>query len=253
VLAVALVPQPPLHVPALAGTAAAEVAPLLRACEEAVALLAAEAPETVVILGGGARTARHRSTAWGTLAGYGVAVEAPARHREEPSTLPLSLTLGRWLLERVRWRGAVALQEVDAAAPAAQCLDLGRRLAASVGRRTCWLVVADGSARRGTFSPGYDDSRAVPFDAGVARALDSGDVAALAALDPVLARELMAAGRAPWQVLAGAVGEQRVARARLSYDAAPFGVGYFVASWFAGGPLGEHSDAESAEHGALGG
>jgi hypothetical protein len=44
-----------------------------------------------------------------------------------------------------------------------------------------------------------------------------------------LATVLQAAGRAPWQVLAGALAAAELT-GELLYDAAPYGVGYFVAS-----------------------
>ncbi|MGH3381207.1 MAG: rRNA adenine N-6-methyltransferase family protein, partial [Actinoallomurus sp.] len=49
-------------------------------------------------------------------------------------------------------------------------------------------------------------------------------------LDPALAAELRAAGRPPWQVLAGAARDGRYAGEILA-DEAPYGVGYLVASW----------------------
>lgn len=69
-----------------------------------------------------------------------------------------------------------------------------------------------------------------PFDALAAEALGTADTAALAGLDPVLAEKLGAAGRAPWQVLAGAAAGAGLA-GKLLYDEAPYGVGYFVAAW----------------------
>ncbi len=77
---------------------------------------------------------------------------------------------------------------------------------------------------------GYLDERAEAYDAAAAQALAAADTEALAALDPVLSAELLAAGRAPWQVLAGAARGAGLT-ARLRYDDAPYGVGYFVASW----------------------
>ena len=59
------------------------------------------------------------------------------------------------------------------------------------------LAMGDGSARRSTSAPGYLDERAVPFDAAVEQAVRDGDLAALAGVDPALARELMATGRPP--------------------------------------------------------
>ena len=106
-LAAAVVPFPPLLVPALAGGAAAEVTDLLAACEEAVSGLAAELPQPLVVVGPGERTRRHPAGAWGTLAGFGVAVEAPRRPRSGLPHLPLSLTIGSWLLDRVGHDGPV--------------------------------------------------------------------------------------------------------------------------------------------------
>ena len=64
----------------------------------------------------------------------------------------------------------------------------------------------------------------------MAEALAKADVGALARLDPGPAAELAAAGRAPWQVLAGAAGDGEFTGALLA-DEAPYGVGYLVASW----------------------
>ncbi|HKT00116.1 MAG TPA: hypothetical protein VJT31_11340, partial [Rugosimonospora sp.] len=69
------------------------------------------------------------------------------------------------------------------------------------------------------------------FDATVAKALAEVDVAALRALDPVLAAQLMVAGRAPWQVLAGAAGSGAGLSGEVMYAAAPYGVAYTVAVW----------------------
>ena len=54
-------------------------------------------------------------------------------------------------------------------------------------------------------------------------------MAALVRLDPDLARDLMATGRAAWQVLAGAFAGARPAT-EISYAADPFGVAYLVAT-----------------------
>jgi hypothetical protein len=90
------------------------------------------------------------------------------------------------------------------------------------------LVMGDGSAGKDTKAPGYAVAGADPFDASVTKALADADPAGLLALDPALATELMAAGRAPWQVLAGVPGSYR---GEVLYDAAPYGVQYTVASW----------------------
>jgi hypothetical protein len=52
---------------------------------------------------------------------------------------------------------------------------------------------------------------------------------ALLALDQALAAELLATGRAAWQVLAGAMAGRRPSCV-IRYDDDPFGVAYLVAS-----------------------
>lgn len=56
-----------------------------------------------------------------------------------------------------------------------------------------------------------------------------GAAATLTRLGPGLSRELRAAGRAAWQVLGGAAGDDRFASEPLAAEA-PYGVGYLVAS-----------------------
>ena len=93
------------------------------------------------------------------------------------------------------------------------------------------LVVGNGSARRTDASPGPYDARAVPFDDALGRALLAPDPAALRALDTALAAELWASVGA----LAGPGGVgDALEGARLvgvDYDAAPFGVQYWVTRW----------------------
>src|SRR5690606_505434 len=96
--------------------------------------------------------------------------------------------------------------------------------------RVALLVLGDGSACRSVRAPGYLDERAAPFDAAVSAALASADTGALLGLDADLARRVRAAGRAAWQVLAGAAEGAGLSGA-LRYDDAPYGVGYLVASW----------------------
>jgi hypothetical protein len=121
------------------------------------------------------------------------------------------------------WR-SVAF-DIDSATAAAA----GRELA---GRPdpTVLLVAGDGSARRGPKAPGFEDHRAQPFDSEVTAALAAADAAALAAIDPVLAADLLAQGRAAWQVLAGACADGNY-EAFVDYADDPFGVHYVVARW----------------------
>lgn len=234
-IAAAVVPHPPLLVPELATGAAADVAPLLRACDDAVAALLAQAPELLVCVGDGPRTREHPASAWGTFAGLGVDLRAPSRSgADEPPqpALPLSLTVGCWLLERAGWTGRTLLQEVGVDDEPAACAELGGRLAAGAGPGAAWLVLGDASSTRTEKAPGYLDLRAEGFDTAAAHALVSGDAAELARIDAGLAREVGAAGRAAWQVLAGAAGGQQwPGTTGLLYDDAPYGVGYLVATW----------------------
>jgi hypothetical protein len=92
--------------------------------------------------------------------------------------------------------------------------------------------MGDGSACHGPKSPGYDDPRAATFDADVTAALASCDTETLLALDIGLATDLLAAGRAPWQVLAGAVDASGGDwTGSVTYADAPYGVQYTVATW----------------------
>ena len=115
--------------------------------------------------------------------------------------------------------------------PAAACLRLGAGLR-TISDRVGLLVMADGSACRSLRAPGYLDPRAAAFDAVIADAVHSGDLAPLRVMDSDLARELLVAGRAGWQVLAGAM-PGRAPSTEVLYEADPFGVFYLVA-WLAG-------------------
>jgi hypothetical protein len=147
--------------------------------------------------------------------------------------------MGALLLDQGGYAGPRAFQGIAVAAAPEDCLRLGAGLAASAPR-VALLAMGDGSARRSVSAPGYLDERAGPFDAAVERAVRDGDLAALAAIDPGLAAELLAAGRPAWQVLAGAVGAgtgtvpgtgtDGQAKAEVLYCDAPFGVGYLAAT-----------------------
>jgi hypothetical protein len=197
-------PQPPFLLPGNTGRPVAEVESLRTACLAAVAELLAADPDRIVLIGGRAVS-------------------------EPPDRAPLSVEVGRLLL--ADYRGPVDELVVACDADPEHCLRLGRELALRTSQPTGLLVLADGSARRGLKAPGYLDDRAVPFDAGIEAALANGDPAGLAALDAGLAAELLVAGRAAWQVLAGAT-EGGTFRAAVSYSADPFGVWYPVSSWY---------------------
>ncbi|MDT3397065.1 class III extradiol dioxygenase subunit B-like domain-containing protein [Streptomyces sp. B1866] len=242
-IAAAVCPCPPLLVPEVAGGAAHELDALRARCARAVGALAAARPDRLVVVGPAEESGRgpFPQGATGSLRGFGVdvrvtlgapAADGPAGSAVPDRPLPPSLAVGAWLLERAAWAAApvsgLGVGEPVAAGP---CLTAGRDLTAG-DERVALLVMGDGSACRSLAAPGYLDERAAAFDAAAARALGAADTAALAALDEELAREVKAAGRAPWHVLAGA-GEGARLTGELLYDEAPYGVGYIVALWTA--------------------
>jgi hypothetical protein len=254
-----LCPSPPLLAPGVSGQTA--VLPDLReACEAAVAWLLAAAPDAVTVIGPATTT-----VTWRPESAPDLTMHAPALNRlaalaadtcpgggtpksdcdnsKKPRygdasarspRLPLALAIGVGLLDAVGYCGPRVLQSVAASASPDACSELGRDLAADAPG-TALLVIGDGSARRSAAAPGYLDERAEPFDAAVEQAVRDGDLPALAALDPELAADLLAAGRPAWQVLVGALATPDAEpparpRTRILYSDAPLGVTYLVAT-----------------------
>jgi hypothetical protein len=216
-------PAPPLLARELTG--ADPVAPELRqACLQATAALLAGGPDIVAVVGVAAETGVWPPDGRLDVTAYGPGlVGLPAG-----PPVPLPLGLGARLLDQAGYSGRRRLQSVGEQEPAATCAALGVQLA-SMAARVALLLMADGSARRGVRAPGYLDDRSVPFDAAVEGAIRAGDLPALLALDPALAHDLMATGRAGWQVLAGAMNGLRPT-SEITYCDDPFGVAYLVAT-----------------------
>ncbi len=235
---VAVLPEPPLLVPELATGAAAETAELRSACLAAAARLGAAATRWIAV---GADPGGRRSVgpgAVGSFVGFGADVlvgldtGGPVGPPADPA-LPLPLLVAGWVAGRcgaaVRIRGELVAPDE----PPQRCAELGGALAAECAADpdpVGLLILGDGAATHTERAPGHLDERAGPFDAAVARALATADPAALAALDPDLAGALLVAGRAPWQVLAAAVGGGAW-HGELLHSSAPFGVAYHVAVW----------------------
>ena len=307
-IAGAVCPHPPLLIPAALGSAASDPPAELRKVADAAALavsgLTGARPDLIVVVGGGAAEREYGADASGGLHAFGVGVTVGPG---EP-VLPLSLTVGRWLLERagildrdeapdltagraglvgagaglpgetgpgppaeavgllgesvdlpaeavdrpgepidlpggavsvpgaVKGEGEagrggipVVFQEVARNAAAGECLKLGRILA-DRAPRVALLAMGDACARPAREDPDVPDPVAQDYDAEVAEALAAADTRWLARLDPALDDELVVAGRASWQVLAGAAGGTRM-QGRLLGMSAPYGVTYLVASW----------------------
>jgi hypothetical protein len=216
VVAAAVVPSAPLLVPQVAAGAAPELAHLRAACDTAVGRVLAHPVDAVVVLGSGPpRSYPHGSA--GSFDGFGVPVRvALGDDLGESSVLPLPLCVGAWLLTRSRCAVVTAGVTVDGAGWSSPAVDVGV------------LVVADGSACRSEKAPGAFDPRAEAFDGTVAAALAAADGSALVGLDAGLAAQLSCSGVPALQALGALDGPWS---GELLYDEAPYGVGYFVATW----------------------
>jgi hypothetical protein len=228
-VAAAVCPHPPLLVPRLAAGAAGELDDLRAACVEALEQVLATEPELLVVVGAAPRTGPYEARARGSLRGYGV--DVVVGEGDAAAVLPLSLTVGEWL---VLAAGAPVPRlhfGLEPDLPSTRAAALGAGLAERTDR-VALLAMGDGSARRSAKGPGYLDDRAEPFDDGVARALAEADVETLLGLDAGLCAELLVGGRVAWQALAGA-GAEGTYRGTLLRHEAPYGVGYLVAGWLA--------------------
>jgi hypothetical protein len=251
-IAGAVCPHPPLLIPAALGSAGsdppAELRRVTEAAAQAVMRLAAARPDLIAVVGGGPVNREYGAAAAGGLHDHGVDVTVGTG---EP-VLPLSLTVGRWLLEQAGvldpdggvamdagWSGtgrraggegpAVLFQAVARRASPGDCLKLGVVIAERAPR-VALLAMGDACARPAREAPGVPDPLAQEYDEEIAEALAAADARWLARLDPAWDEELVVAGRAAWQVLAGAAGGCRL-HGRLLCMSAPYGVTYLVASW----------------------
>jgi hypothetical protein len=249
---VAVVPAAPALLPELTGGPIAELEPVRRATAAALQRLVSvlgDGAAPLVVIAPGDTTRRlvadtvtgldgfgiSVGTGTGTGTGIGIGIgtgigtgTGDASAVGPALALHLLATAGTVLPP-----DAILVHEVDVREPAARCRRLGAALAAESGPRAVWLVLGDGSARRSPKAPGAFDADAEAFDECAAKALDAADPAALEALDAERATRLMAAGRAPWQVLAGAVdpAPDAFVQSGVTFHEAPFGVGYIVATW----------------------
>jgi len=154
--AAAFCPHPPLIVPEVAAGAAAELDGLRAACDLAVARMLAARPVLVVVVGAGPVAARWTAGAAGTLAGYGVDVTVPldGQAGHGGTGLPLSVTVGAWLLARAGWAGERVAVTVPAAASdselsdvAAQVVGFASHAAGSRNEDQALIADLDGNGR----------------------------------------------------------------------------------------------------------
>jgi hypothetical protein len=270
-IAAAVCPHPPVLIPAAMGAAGdgPELADLRAACAAAARGLVRARPDLIAIVGSAPSGRTYPWPSAGSLHRYGVPWSTgPGR-----PVLPLSLTVGTWLLtgalaasgipepavtsatnsgggaggigvagdadgaEAGATSAGVMLCAVAVTSDPETCRRLGSRLA-GLAPRVGLLVMGDASAKKAVGVPGAPDPEAEEYDTGIAAALAAADAGALARLDPDRAAELRVTGRAPWQVLAGAAaaaeGQVGGLRGILRQQTAPYDVSYLVASWAAG-------------------
>ncbi|WP_030450791.1 hypothetical protein [Herbidospora cretacea] len=218
-VAAAVCPNPPLIVPSLAGEAAAELDDLRAACAEAVAVLHSASPDLVAVVGGAGEGRVHPPSAAGTLRPWGGDVTVGSG----TPVLPLSLTIGRWLLASSTV--PLHLESLRHDTPPDACRAVGERVAA-LAPRVALLVMGDGSARLTEKSPGYLHPGAAAYSERLEAALADGRTAAL---DPGEAAEMWAAGRAAFQTLPAWPFTSL-------YSGAPYGVAYHVTAALAPQP-----------------
>jgi hypothetical protein len=219
IVSAVLCPHPPLLFRELTGHQ--DVAAGLRvACHDVLAEALASPPDNVVVVG-----AADEARTWTGVPD--VRSFGTTEQRTEAARLPLSLGVGRRLLDEAGWTGPTELVSLTWDADGRVVDALASKISGD-DRSTVVLVLGDGSTRRGDKAPGYLDERAFAFDDATAKALGQGDAEALRGLDVALADELMVLGRTPFRAL-GALGTPKMAR--LAYDDDPFGVAYHVALW----------------------
>jgi hypothetical protein len=221
--AAAFVPIPPLLVPEIAGGSAAADDPLRTACAAAVRRLCATAPDEIVVVG----CADHDGPVTGSWDWRGFGVPVP--RTPPPARLPHALAVGAWLLDVYADSHPARFHAVTAAMSPADCADLGRELVGGE-RRVGLLVCGDGTACRTEKAPGFFDPAAETWDDAALTALGAADSAGLLGLDAALGQRLLAAGRAPWQVLAGAAASAEF-ETTIDWAGAPYGVLYVAGTW----------------------
>jgi hypothetical protein len=218
IASVAFVPAAPLLVPLVAGGSAPLDDELRTATLGVVAeLVAAGTPLVVIVAPTDVSEVWEADATW-SFHGFGL----PPAHRDARAALPWPLGIGAWLLDEcgcdVPRRYVGVPPEWDGAVD-------------DLPDRAVVLAVGDGSACRTEKAPGHLDPRAEGFDDSIATILASGDVAGLLSIDPGLGGELLCCGMPVWRWVACAAGDAAVRGAVLVSHVAPYGVGYFVASW----------------------
>lgn len=253
----AVIPSPPVLVPALCGGASAagagsvsgpgaaqtpESAVIeLRGAVLAAGAALAEATPHWTVLGTGPSERSYAADTVGTFRGFGVDVRVNlggpgAESAADPDPeLPLAVLVAGWLRAAVAPHVSAQARVLAADTSVRKCAEIGAKLRAELDAAhepQGVLVVADGAATLSTAAPGYFDERSVRVQTELDRAVATGDTRALLALDPALCAEMMISGRAAYQTLAGLfAADSAPPVATERYRGAPFGVGWFAGLW----------------------
>jgi len=210
--AAAVCPQAPALVPEVGHGVATELEDVRKAALASIEVVLAASPARIIVLGDNGHGSDESSG--GSFRAFGPDVRAGGPNL----VLPPGLTVGAWLLDLAGWSG-----------PRTYTSTLDAVGSEPIGV----LVLVDGSARHRMLAPEWEDVEGRAFDATVAKALETGDVHALASLDLDAAQEFHAAGIAGLVALGEMTKGARIT-AQLRYDGAPFDVGYWVADWILG-------------------
>ncbi|MGW5382945.1 hypothetical protein [Nocardia sp. NPDC003963] len=258
----AVIPSPPVLVPALCGGAPAagvgsapepgaaqtpESAVIeLRGEVLAAGAALAEATPHWTVLGVGAAERSYDADTAGTFRGFGVDVRvnlggpAAERSADPDPDLPLAVLVAGWLRAAVAPHVSARARVLAADTSARKCAEIGAKLRAELDAERephGVLVVADGAATLSTAAPGYFDERSATVQTVLDRAIATGDTEALLALDQALCADLMVSGRAAYQALAGLfAADSAPPVATERYRGAPFGVGWSAGLWRPAGP-----------------
>ena len=232
----AVLPHPPGLVPEVAAGAANELEAVRVACAAALHKVLAADVDLVVVVGSGSEMTSFASGAAGSLAGLGVPVQAalPGAPPERVATLPTSLAVGAWLMQRHEGWPPLRAEALPTTVTPKDAAALGQRWAAAA-ERVAIIAMGDGSAGLTLKAPGYLVDGAQLWQKQITQALADVELEVIRDIEPADAAKFVAAGRPAWQALAGAAETASTARGRwrgeLLADESPYGVAYVVATW----------------------
>lgn len=241
---IAVIPSAPLLVPELAGPGAVDTEPVRAAAIAAGTSLAAAASRWIAVgLGASGRGRNCAST--GDFGGYGVPVPVSLPHEQRDTgdrcrPMPLSMLIAGWLGGRTLPAPreiAPVLADPERVAGRNYLFGASTAMGAmGFPEPLGLLVVADGANALSPSSPGGGErASAWAVQHRIDAALAAADSASLAGLDPAACEPEGVHTLPVWQMLAGVLREWRPAEVEIRYSAAPFGVGYTVATMRAGG------------------